>query len=230
MAHGRVDVSGFFLHYVSVTEEQAWKRLGSLIIDRRVALGMKTSKSLAEAAGVTPRLIGDLENGRRSSYAAATKAAIEQALQWQAGTVESILAGGQPTEPASPNPLSSDPTVMEAIDRARNRIDDSQDDSRISYLMDAHAHLLDGAARAWSLVPVAADLGATAAKLEEFTRSTLDLILETGTFGVWQDGPNYLRDAIAEYGKAEAACAEVRAREQSRSTPTGADRPNLKER
>ena len=75
-----------------------WKRLADRLVSRRVELGMTTAKSFADKADLTTRVIGDLENARRTNYGAGTKAQIENALRWGPGSVDAILAGGEPTD------------------------------------------------------------------------------------------------------------------------------------
>lgn len=84
-----------------------WKRLGKEIAIARVLQGYGTAKELAIAMGVTPRVIGDLENGRRDNYAASTKIKLEHVLGWGPGSIESILAGGEPLPTEEPAPVSS---------------------------------------------------------------------------------------------------------------------------
>ena len=94
------------------------KRLGVAVVARRIELGMRTTKALSEKTDLTPRMLGDLENGRRDNFSSGTKAQIERALQWAPGSIDSTLAGGDPTpipsevapsksfEGARPHPLS----------------------------------------------------------------------------------------------------------------------------
>jgi transcriptional regulator with XRE-family HTH domain len=103
-----------------------WKRLGARIVRRRVELGMKTTKALADQTGLTPRMLGDIENGRRTNYSPGTIAQIEIALRWVAGSVHTVLAGGDPitdgpkaggaiaTEP-EPSAESPDETGFETL-------------------------------------------------------------------------------------------------------------------
>lgn len=73
-----------------------WKRLANLVVNRRVELGMRTTKAFAERAQITARALGDIENARRTNYSSATKAAIEQALDWMPGSIDMTIAGGDP--------------------------------------------------------------------------------------------------------------------------------------
>lgn len=68
-----------------------WGKLGKAITRRRVELGLDTIAAFARHVGLSTRILGDLEGGRRSSYDPATLAKVEQALDWPEGRVEEIL-------------------------------------------------------------------------------------------------------------------------------------------
>jgi transcriptional regulator with XRE-family HTH domain len=88
-----------------------WRRLADYVISRRVRLGMRDRRALAQATGVTERTLGKLESGQRVS--ATTLAMVENRLGWAPGSCRRILAGGEPaTSPASPDPGEyEDPTL-----------------------------------------------------------------------------------------------------------------------
>lgn len=69
------------------------KALGDEVRKGRLRLQFATSKDFADAIGVTPRLVGDIENGRRVSYSPKTLSAIDRALGWPSGTSQIILEG-----------------------------------------------------------------------------------------------------------------------------------------
>lgn len=87
-----------------------WERLAQLVKERRVTLGMNTTKALAEATGLTARALGDLENARRSNYGEGTKVRVENALRWKPGSIAQILQGGDPIELAAPRFSDAPPT------------------------------------------------------------------------------------------------------------------------
>jgi hypothetical protein len=72
------------------------KRLAREVISRRVELGMNTTKALAEKAQLSPRMLGDVENGRRDNFSPGAKAQIERALRWDAGSIDAVLTGKSP--------------------------------------------------------------------------------------------------------------------------------------
>lgn len=76
------------------------RRLAEEVVKARSRQGYKTQESLAGKVGVSARLIGDLENGRRKSYAKSTLQRLDNALSWEEGTAEAILSGEQ-TQPAN---------------------------------------------------------------------------------------------------------------------------------
>jgi transcriptional regulator with XRE-family HTH domain len=79
-----------------------WNRLGDRIVRRRTELQMRTTVALAARTGLTPRMLGDIEKGRRQNYSPATKARIEAALDWEPGSIAAVLAGLEPTAIRSP--------------------------------------------------------------------------------------------------------------------------------
>ena len=90
---------------------QDWRRLADYVIARRVELGMRDRRALAEATGVTERTLGKLENGQRVSPS--TLAMAENRLGWAPGSCRRILAGAEP-RPGSPDPGPAghqDPTL-----------------------------------------------------------------------------------------------------------------------
>lgn len=107
------------------------KRLAEAVVTRRVDLGMLTTVALAEAAGLTARMLGDVENGRRQNFSRGAKAQIERALRWAPGSIDAVLGGSDPTPDSgnvtvTPTParvvlLSQVPT-FDLLDELRNRV------------------------------------------------------------------------------------------------------------
>lgn len=93
-----------------------WKRVATEVVARRTALGMTTSKALADRAQLTTRVIGDIENARRTNYSQGTLAQIENALNWKPGSIELLLAGEDPVVAAVIRDRSGSPMqTFEAI-------------------------------------------------------------------------------------------------------------------
>lgn len=85
-----------------MTSETSAQRLGRLVRARRKALKL-TQADVQKADGpstATQRLI---EGGKHTDFRGGTGSGLESALQWQPGSIDAILAGGDPT------PLSSAP-------------------------------------------------------------------------------------------------------------------------
>lgn len=91
--------------------------------DRRAELGM-TWDDVAAAAQVSTETLHRARGGR--SMRTTTKKAIESALQWQPGSVESIAAGGNPASAA----VDPGPSVDERIERLQTTITDLLDQAR----------------------------------------------------------------------------------------------------
>lgn len=68
------------------------KRLGALIVQRRVQQKMKTKIALSEKTGISTRVLGDVESGKRQ-VSDTTYATIELAIGWPAGTIGGYLEG-----------------------------------------------------------------------------------------------------------------------------------------
>lgn len=78
--------------------DEAWKRLGQLLVQRRTELGYpKRLPWVRDVLGLSnDRIQSDLENARRDNYDQATLYLVEQQYQWEPGSIEKVLAGGQP--------------------------------------------------------------------------------------------------------------------------------------
>jgi hypothetical protein len=72
-------------------------RLGHHVVSRRVALGYRTRTDLANSLKFTVRTLADIENGVRKA-SPGTYAMLENKLGWAPGSVDAILAGGEPHE------------------------------------------------------------------------------------------------------------------------------------
>ena len=73
------------------------ERLGHYIVSRRVALGYRNRSDLAGSLQLTVRTLADVEHGVRKA-SPGTYAMLENKLAWAPGSVDAILAGGEPNE------------------------------------------------------------------------------------------------------------------------------------
>jgi hypothetical protein len=73
------------------------ERLGHHIVSRRVALGYRNRTDLADSLQFTVRTLSDVENGVRKA-SPGTYAMLENKLAWAPGSIDTILAGGEPKE------------------------------------------------------------------------------------------------------------------------------------
>ena len=78
-------------------DRQDLERLGHYIVSRRVALGYRNRTDLADSLQFTVRTLADIEHGVRKA-SAGTYALLENKLSWAPGSIDTILAGGEPTE------------------------------------------------------------------------------------------------------------------------------------
>ena len=109
-------------------DQHALGRLGHHIVSRRVALGYRNRTDLANSLQFTVRTLSDIENGVRKA-SPGTYAMLENKLAWAPGSIDTILAGGEPKElvvklrptapRTTPTPWKRHPTyITEALSRA----------------------------------------------------------------------------------------------------------------
>src|ERR1700754_1867470 len=79
---------------------RALERLGHHVVSRRVALGYRNRTDLANSLPFTVRTLADIEHGVRKA-SPGTYAMLENKLAWAPGSIDTILAGGEPTEMVS---------------------------------------------------------------------------------------------------------------------------------
>ena len=134
-------------------DRRALERLGHHVVSRRVALGYRNRTDLADSLQFTVRTLADIENGIRKA-SPGTYAILENKLTWAPGSIDTILAGGEPKElvvelrrnnptapsqgyalrPTNPNGLSQVPTeellleLRRRIIRPRERRHETWDD------------------------------------------------------------------------------------------------------
>jgi hypothetical protein len=78
-------------------DSRALERLGHHVVSRRVALGYRNRTDLASSLQFTVRTLADIEHGVRKA-SAGTYAMLENKLSWAPGSIDTILAGGEPKE------------------------------------------------------------------------------------------------------------------------------------
>ena len=78
-------------------DSRALERLGHHVVSRRVALGFRNRTDLADSLQFTVRTLADIEHGVRKA-SPGTYAMLENKLAWAPGSIDTILAGGEPQE------------------------------------------------------------------------------------------------------------------------------------
>jgi hypothetical protein len=102
-------------------DRHALERLGHHIVSRRVALGYRNRTDLADSVQFTVRTLADIEHGVRKA-SPGTYALLENKLAWAPGSIDAILAGGEPKELVvklrrpTPDPMSH--KDVDALSRA----------------------------------------------------------------------------------------------------------------
>ena len=102
-------------------DRRSLERLGHHVVSRRVALGFRNRTDLADSLQFTVRTLADIEHGVRKA-SPGTYAMLENRLSWAPGSIDTILAGGDPQEVVvnlrrtTHNPLSH--AATDALSRA----------------------------------------------------------------------------------------------------------------
>ena len=78
-------------------DRHALERLGHHVVSRRVTLGYRNRTDLADSLPFTVRTLADIEQGVRKA-SPGTYAMLENKLAWAPGSIDTILAGGEPKE------------------------------------------------------------------------------------------------------------------------------------
>jgi hypothetical protein len=103
-------------------DRRSLERLGHYIVSRRVALGFRNRTDLANSLQFTVRTLADIEHGVRKA-SPGTYAMLENKLAWAPGSIDTILAGGEPNETVTElrrpahNPLAHT-SATDALSRA----------------------------------------------------------------------------------------------------------------
>ena len=72
-------------------------QVGHHVVSRRVALGYRNRTDLADGLQFTVRTLADIEQGVRKA-SPGTYAMLENKLAWAPGSIDTILAGGEPND------------------------------------------------------------------------------------------------------------------------------------
>ena len=89
------------------------EQLGHHVVSRRVALGYRNRTDLADSLQFTVRTLADIEHGVRKA-SPGTYAILENKLGWAPGSIDNILAGGEPKETVPTLHRSSNTTAAPA--------------------------------------------------------------------------------------------------------------------
>jgi len=92
----RFDFAARVRHHRSM-DRRDLQRLGHHVVSRRVALGYRNRTDLADSLAFTVRTLADIEHGVRKA-SPGTYAILENKLSWAPGSIDTILAGGEPKE------------------------------------------------------------------------------------------------------------------------------------
>ena len=108
----QLDIAALMRHDPCM-DSPALERLGHHVVSRRVALGYRNRTDLAGSLQFTVRTLSDIEHGVRKA-SPGTYAMLENKLAWAPGSIDTILAGGEPNELA-PTLHRTNPTPAPGI-------------------------------------------------------------------------------------------------------------------
>ncbi|MCH0538366.1 helix-turn-helix domain-containing protein [Streptomyces sp. MUM 203J] len=96
-----------------------WKRLGQLLAEERQALGM-TQQQMAARLGVSRQPVYAIEHGGPFKRITSTMRTYAQLVGWEDGSIEAVLAGGQPVRRQRIGPAAVGEPIA-AEERAKSR-------------------------------------------------------------------------------------------------------------
>lgn len=104
-------------HYLSPTmggmDADPWTTLANHVTKRRSQLGL-TQGQVRVAGGPGPSTMRSIERVLQTSYKPHVLRSLERALQWEPGSVDAILNGGDPTPIAPPTTHPASPRTATA--------------------------------------------------------------------------------------------------------------------
>lgn len=96
-----------------------WQEVADAVVNRRVELGMRHRRQLAEATGITVKTLGELERADRTTFDRATLATVEQALRWPAGTIANLAGKSTSTPGRTTTTVDLTPEQVAGLDPIR---------------------------------------------------------------------------------------------------------------
>jgi len=90
--------------------DEMWEKLAEAVKTRRNELGLAQA-DIARLGGPSASIVSAIENNHQTQLSPRLRRGLDEALQWEAGSVSKVLAGGQatPINPVSP----TDPGVLD---------------------------------------------------------------------------------------------------------------------
>lgn len=83
-----------------------WEALGKTVRDRRAELGL-TQSDISDRGGPSVNTLRALENNRADRLGPRLRRSLERTLEWAAGSVDEVLAGGAPSAQDASAPVSA---------------------------------------------------------------------------------------------------------------------------
>ena len=91
--------------HVNIAAMSRWEKVGDLIRQRRIELGIKQTEAVDRAGGrLSLKVWSNLENNKQTEYRALSLVGVADALDWPADAVQQILDGADHIEPLPARP------------------------------------------------------------------------------------------------------------------------------
>lgn len=213
--------------HTEVMKERSRDEVGAIVKARRLELG-RTQADIVAAAKVDPKTYGALESGARWPQEG-SRIKIEAALEWETGSIDAVLAGGDAT-PLEVRTLALrtrggrgiETELADAIAAARDRARLDPDGEA-----DKQAELLSGVRSAWTLAQLANDLGANPADIKDFVQSSFGILTGSGVLGLIARDQELLAEVIREFAQADEFGGHQARRSRAYHHQSGGDRNDL---
>lgn len=121
------------------SSERNWRQLAAEVTRRRRELGL-TQEDVRGRGGPSTATMRLIEGALQESYRPGILASLERALSWAPGSVESILAGGEPKTVIATHLVAADRYLTKASGYSRASINPPQvpgDDADIQLVLDS---------------------------------------------------------------------------------------------
>lgn len=162
-----------------------------------------TQADVQGAGGPSTATLRLIEGGKHKDFRDGTGSDLEKAIQWMPGSIDNVLAGGDPTPVRRPVAIHTRgggvrAEIIQAVENAFSRGSADPDAEA-----DRLARLLEGVQQAWKLAPLAAELGCHPAEIRDFTHAGFGLLIGSGVLALITPHQEVLAEVMADFTEAD---------------------------